>query len=269
MRLWIAGALPFFLLGCLDVSLPPLRDSRVRGRIVIEGPPSRPVVGAGVTLRTTGRSTLTDDFGFFDLGPVDSADDFLDLAADTDGDGAVDRRRAVLLASRGVRSGRVNDLGDLPLREAAVVSGTALRGDEKSVDTHLGTTVFVPGQPFVTTTSDPGSFVLTDVPEGDLTLSFFRPGYRTRTLTGLSLQPGQFRSLAPLSLAPLAGTPARGGAAGGCGPVELACVNAQGPSTASITETLDTTLDAGSFLLIVGTSTNGTLASVRARITEP
>lgn len=54
--------------------------------------------------------------------------------------------------------------------------------------------------PFTTTTSDDGSFTFNELPEGTLSVAFFRQGYRTRSLDALPLRSGEELPLATLTL---------------------------------------------------------------------
>ena len=72
------------------------------------------------------------------------------------------------------------------------------------VGPQAGVDVFVPGLPFATSTSDTGVYVLNGVPEGPLSVAASHPGFASQRLDGLTLQPGELLTLAPLTLAPSA-----------------------------------------------------------------
>jgi hypothetical protein len=115
---------------------------------------------------------------FFTLQGLTQRDATLLVQFDSDGDGTSDRQRLVDLRDYGAGPGRDVTLPTLTLGRNAVVSGKVLRGDVTTGSGHRQTTVFVPQGPFSVQSGDDGSFVLDQMPEGTVTLAFFRGGYR-------------------------------------------------------------------------------------------
>lgn len=179
--------------GCIDVTLPepppPPGPGSIQGTAVyaVAGRAGyRPAGGTRVTLINTGTSTFADrDTGRFDLRGVRVSTGLLLFAFDVDGDGTVDRQRAMELSAIGAGVGRDVALGEVVLSRNATVAGRVLRGDNPLATGHAGTAVFVPGAPFATATADTGDFVLENLPDGPLQLAFFRAGYapESRDLT--------------------------------------------------------------------------------------
>ena len=179
--------------GCIDVTLPepppPPGPGSIQGTAVyaVAGRAGyRPAGGTRVTLINTGTSTFADrETGRFDLRGVRVSTGLLLFAFDIDGDGTVDRQRAIELSAIGAGVGREVALGEVVLSRNATVAGRVLRGDNPLATGHAGTAVFVPGAPFATATADTGDFVLENLPDGPLQLAFFRAGYapESRDLT--------------------------------------------------------------------------------------
>lgn len=179
--------------GCIDVTLPdpppPPGPGSIQGTAVyaVAGRAGyRPAGGTRVTLINTGTSTFADkDTGRFDLRGVRVGTGLLLFAFDIEGDGTIDRQRAVELSAIGAGVGREVALGEVVLSRNATVAGRVLRGDNPLATGHAGTAVFVPGAPFATATADTGDFVLENLPDGPLQLAFFRAGYapESRDLT--------------------------------------------------------------------------------------
>lgn len=179
--------------GCIDVTLPepppPPGPGSIQGTAVyaVAGRAGyRPAGGTRVTLLTTGTATFADpDTGRFDLRGVRVSTGLLLFAFDVDGDGTVDRQRAIELSAIGAGVGRDVALGEVVLSRNATLAGRVLRGDNPLATGHAGTAVFVPGAPFATATADTGDFVLENLPDGPLQLAFYRAGYapESRDLT--------------------------------------------------------------------------------------
>lgn len=179
--------------GCIDVTLPepppPPGPGSIQGTAVyaVAGRAGyRPAGGTRVTLINTGTSTFADrETGRFDLRGVRVSSGLLLFAFDADGDGTIDRQRAMELSAIGAGVGRDVALGEVVLSRNATVAGRVLRGDNPLATGHAGTAVFVPGAPFATATADTGDFVLENLPDGPLQLAFFRAGYapESRDLT--------------------------------------------------------------------------------------
>ncbi|MEJ7809481.1 MAG: SusC/RagA family TonB-linked outer membrane protein [Gemmatimonadaceae bacterium] len=114
----------------LLVAAPAVAQTNAVGGIVVTGPTERPVAGAQVAIRGTGRGAVTDNDGRFRIADVEGATTTLDI-----------RRigyRAV------VRSVRVGDLDiRVPIIEAAVelnevvVTGTAGAQEKRSIGTSV------------------------------------------------------------------------------------------------------------------------------------
>lgn len=192
---------------CIELSLPapppPPGPGSIQGTAVyaIAGRTGfRPAGGARVTLVNTGTSTIADrETGRFDLRGVRVNVGLLLFTFDVDGDGTVDRQRALDLSAIGAGMGRDVALGDVVLSRNATVVGRVLRGDNPLPTGHGGTSVFVPGAPFATATADTGDFVLENLPEGPLQLAFYRDGYGAES-RDLSLRGGEEARVAAASL---------------------------------------------------------------------
>jgi hypothetical protein len=204
--------------GCIDVTLPepppPPGPGSIQGTAVyaVAGRTGfRPAGGARVTLINTGTSTIADrDTGRFDLRGVRVSTGLLLFAFDIDGDGTIDRQRAIELSSIGAGVGREVALGDVVLSRNATVAGRVLRGDNPLATGHSGTAVFVPGAPFATATADTGDFVLENLPDGPLQLAFYREGYEPES-RDLTVRGGEETRVAAASLSaspPTAPSPA-------------------------------------------------------------
>ncbi|MBL8919628.1 MAG: carboxypeptidase regulatory-like domain-containing protein, partial [Myxococcaceae bacterium] len=195
------------LASCLDLKLPeppgPPGPGAVSGRAVMV-PPGRagviPVPNARVELLGTGLQTTTDSSGFFRIGGVVREAKQLLFRADLDGDARADRQKLLTLDAAKVGPGRQIALGDVLLAENATVRGQVLLGDVTTPGGHAGTLVFVPEGPFTATTSDDGRFVFNELPEGTISLAFFRAGYRTRSFDAVTLSSGQELALRTLTL---------------------------------------------------------------------
>jgi hypothetical protein len=204
--LWGLLASTVILAGCRDLTIPPPPGpGSLTGKVVlaVPGTPTRvPVVGAQVEVLSSGRRTVSDDQGAFSVTGLLADETKVLFRADLDGDGHVDRQK--LLALGALSAGRSRDvsLGDVVLSENAGLRGKLLLGDAASPLTgHAGSLVFVAMAPWVTTTSDDGTFSLSELPEGSLSVAFFREGYEPRGLDAVTLSSGQRLELEPVTLA--------------------------------------------------------------------
>jgi fibronectin type 3 domain-containing protein len=195
------------LASCIDLRLPdlpaPPGPGAISGRAVMV-PPGRagviPVPNARVELLGTGLQTTSDSTGFFRIGGVVREAKQVLFRADLDGDGRADRQKLLTLDAAKVGPGKQVALGDVLLAENATVRGQVLLGDVSTPGGHAGTLVFVPEGPFTATTSDDGRFVFNELPEGTISLAFFRAGYVTRSFDAISLSSGQEVTLRTVTL---------------------------------------------------------------------
>lgn len=170
---------------CIELSLPepppPPGPGTIQGTAVyaVAGRTGyRPAGGARVTLLSTGTGTVAAaDSGRFTLSNVRVTTGALLFTVDLDGDGVVDRQRALDLATIGAGPGKNVALGDVVLSQNATVAGRVLRADNPLPTGHGGIAVFVPGAPYATATADTGDFVLENLPEGSVRLAFFLQGF--------------------------------------------------------------------------------------------
>lgn len=170
---------------CIELSLPdpppPPGPGTIQGTAVyaVAGRAGyRPAGGARLTLLSTGSGTVAAaDSGRFTLSNVRTSTGLLLFTVDLDGDGSVDRQRALDLATIGAGPGKNVALGDVVLSQNATVAGRVLRADNPLPTGHGGIAVFVPGAPYATATADTGDFVLENLPEGTVRLAFFLQGY--------------------------------------------------------------------------------------------
>jgi cysteine-rich repeat protein len=158
-----------------------------------------PAAGAvAVIAGTTLRAVATDE-GAFALEPITSTTGQLILSLDGDGDGAVELSRALDFSAWNIGPNHETSLGSISLRATATITGTVLL-PAASAASSAGSTVFVPGLPLATITSDTGAFVLGGVPEGTFTLAAAHTGYVTARLEGLAARAAEVLELAPISL---------------------------------------------------------------------
>jgi hypothetical protein len=197
------------LSGCLDTLLPPPpgppRPGSLSGRVVIAIPnrsDRQPLAGVEVSLLGSGVGTVSDTSGEFRLDGITSAAGRVLLRFDAERDGRFERQRLLSLDARRAGPGRQIALGDVVLGENARLEGAALRADVLGRSGHAGSLAFVTEGPFSATTSDDGSFVFSDLPEGALTVSQFRPGYEPREVGEVQLSAGQTLTLRSFSLTP-------------------------------------------------------------------
>ena len=195
--------------GCRDLTLsdppPPPGPGLIAGRLVWQRPGrllAEPAAGAHVFLLGSNRSAVADTDGRFLLEGITSSEGNLLARHDADADGTIDRQRTFRLADIGAGAGRDIALGDVMLGRSAVVTGKLTRADVGTLTGHAGTPVFVPGAPFVTTTTDDGSFVFEALPEGPVRIGAIRESYAPFESGELVLRAGEAVSLVEGSLVP-------------------------------------------------------------------
>jgi hypothetical protein len=204
IRLWVL--LVVVLVGCRDLSLqpppPPPGAGTVQGTLLYAVPgrtERRAAAGARVSLLGSSVEVVALESGRFLLAGVRSSEGQLLIQFDQDADGTFERQRVLELGDMGAGLGRDVELGEVLLGRTATVVGRALREDRPGLTGHVGTAVFVAGAPFLTTTGDDGSFVFEGLPEGPVSLSFFRDGFATEGIS-LTLLSGQETQLAAVTL---------------------------------------------------------------------
>lgn len=206
MRKLILGALGL-LTACLDVTVPqppaPPGPGSIQGTVVYSVPgrtSARPAGGATVSLVGTSRRATADaETGRFGLDGVTRGTGRLLLTFDADGDGAVDRQKVLDLAAVGAGRGKTVALGEVSLGRNGSIVGRVLRDDVSGPTGHAGTAVFVAGLPLATASNDRGDFVLENLPEGPVTVSFYRAGYLAES-ADLEVRSGQEDQAATLRL---------------------------------------------------------------------
>jgi hypothetical protein len=204
LRLWVL--IVVVLVGCRDLTLPPTPPApgvgTVQGTLLYAVPgrtERRPAAGARVSLLGSSIEVVALESGRFLLAGVRSSEGQLLIQFDQDADGTFERQRVFELGDLGAGLGREVELGEVLLGRTATVVGRALREDRPGLTGHVGSAVFVASAPYLTTTGDDGSFVFEGLPEGPVSLSFFRDGFATEGLS-LTLLSGQETQLAPVTL---------------------------------------------------------------------
>jgi hypothetical protein len=155
--------------------------------VVVTALPGRaelePARGATVTLVGTALRATADADGNVRLDGLTVKRGRLLFSLDLDGDGEADQSRLISLEAVQAGYGRDVNLGQVVLSRNATVVGVVRRGDREALPTgHGGISVFLPQLPQLTWSGDDGSFVLRGVPEGNVVMSFFAPGYRAQAL---------------------------------------------------------------------------------------
>lgn len=215
MRRIVAVALAAAAAACSrDTSLPPPPGAgSIQGRVVyaVPGQSARvAAAGARVTVLGTSIGATAGSDGRFVIGEAALSDGDLLVQADLDGNGTPDRQTLLSLAALGARPGRDLALGDVVVVENARVRGRVLRADVPGASGHAGTVVFVAQGPFTTLTGDDGSYVFENLPEGRISLTFFRDGYDPQAIDGVQLRAGEDFAAREVSLA--RAPPSAGGA---------------------------------------------------------
>ena len=191
----------FLLCGCRELTIPAKGTGRVSGICTYTDERGLTVPAAGavaVIAGTTLRAVATDE-GAFALEPITSTTGQLILSLDVDGDGAVELSRALDFSAWNIGPNHETSLGSISLRSTATITGTVLL-PAASAASSAGSTVFVPGLPLATITSDTGAFVLSGVPEGTFSLAAAHTGYVTARLEGHAARAAEVLELAPISL---------------------------------------------------------------------
>lgn len=183
-----------------DLTLPdpPPTTGFVSGRVVVAVPgtsQSAPLAGATVALLSSNLHATTDERGQFLLGPLPRGDYRLFFASKGNG---VTRQR--LLTGVPVRPGATNSVGDVSIQENALLTGRALIEGRSSGN--VGITIFSPGTDYATTTADNGAWLLSNLPEGTIRASAWRPGFTPATTTDIQLQGGVITSAVDMILEP-------------------------------------------------------------------
>lgn len=197
---------------CLELTLPdPPGPGSIQGTVVYFKPGrAAPIAAAGakVSLKNTGVSATANADGFFRAEPITRSTGQLLISFDADGDGRADRQRLLDLATINAGVGRDVALGQVTLGLNALLSGKVLRDDLGAArGGHGGTAVLVPEGPYATVTADDGSFLLPDLPEGPVSIGFFREGYEL-VVQETSVRAGEEVRLQDLRLSRASGAPA-------------------------------------------------------------
>ncbi len=197
------------LSGCFELSLPGVPaapgSGSLQGTIVHAEPGQttlRPANGATVELVGTGVKTRTiGDTAAFNLTPVDTAEGTVLIRFDSDGDGRADKEKLLRLEGLGTGRGKTVSLGQVVIGSTGAIRGKALRADLSGPTGHGGTSIFIPEGPYFGFTGDDGSFLLENLPEGQLTVALFRVGYLALA-ESVELRAGEIFPVRALTLKP-------------------------------------------------------------------
>jgi len=167
----------------------------VQGTVVYLQPGSDlelPAVGATVELLGTSVSTVVEEqSGRFTLAPITARRGNVLIRFDENRDGRPDYQQLLTLEDIKAGPGRDVALGTIQLGGNATVHGAVTLSDRLDALTGLGgTSVFVPEGPYITYTGDNGRYRLDQLPEGRVTVTFFRQGYDPGSVQ-LDLAPNQ------------------------------------------------------------------------------
>jgi hypothetical protein len=217
MRQFFAVASLLAVAACTrDATLPPPPGpGTIQGRVVYAVPgQSARVAANGARLTILGTSigaiARTDGRFLVETGALSQGN--LLVQVDLDADGTPDRQKLVDLTATGARPGRDVDLGDVVVVENARIRGRVLRADVPSTTSgHAGIVVFVPEGPFTALSGDDGSYVFENLPEGRITLTFFKDGYDPAGIDGISLGAGEDFVAREVTLSPTPPPPGGGG----------------------------------------------------------
>lgn len=187
------------LSSCLDTSLPGAPGPGSLSGTVVRAVPgwSTPLPASGAKVEVLGTSlrTTADNDGRFVLDGFTRSGGQLRVAHDANGDGVFDAQRVIPLEPLKVGPGHSIALGQVVLGKSSRLSGLVrLRAFEHEASGHGGTVVFIKGTTSLAFSADTGDFVLSDLPEGDLELVFFRRGY-VPVVVPVSLTSGEERRL--------------------------------------------------------------------------
>lgn len=175
----------------------------ISGRVVVAQPGRTtvlPAIGADIILLDTGQSVRAAPSGHFRLEGITRTTGRLLFRYDSNTDGRYDRQKTLGLEMLAAGPGRDISMGDVLLSENARVTGKVLRADVNDPLGHAGTLVFVPEGPFTTLTSADGSFAFSELPEGTLSLAFFRADYVPAGYSPVNLSAGEDKTLQPVRL---------------------------------------------------------------------
>lgn len=181
----------------------PPTPGTLQGRLVIAQPGTStrsPAAKAVVQLLASSAGTLADDNGNFLVEGITKEAGTVLLRFDGDGDGQFEKQKSLTLQALKAGPGRNINLGEVLLGENAQLRGKALRADVTTGTGHAGSVVFVPESPFASITADDGSFLLGELPEGEVRIGVYRQGYETVGLDTINLSSGQELTLKTLSL---------------------------------------------------------------------
>lgn len=211
MRRLAAAAAALALCACSrDLSLPapppPPGPGTLYGRVVYSQPGSmEKVAAAGATVQVLGTTlalATTDAQGRFLVSGITSSSGQLLVRFDPGATGVATHQLLVDLGNLGAGPGRQISLGDVVVSQNAALHGKVRRADVAAVGGHGGTVVYVPQGPFTTYTADDGTFQLSQLPAGTMSIAFFRIGYETLTLDGIALRAGEDFALRDQAIAP-------------------------------------------------------------------
>ncbi|MFO0583397.1 MAG: carboxypeptidase regulatory-like domain-containing protein [Anaeromyxobacter sp.] len=206
--------------GCRrDTSLPPppqVGAGSLSGRVVFAQPGSQdkqPASRARVELLGTGRVIYADVDGRFvfesiDFTPDPAKNPPLLLQYDPGGTGIPSKQKLVDLGAFSPKAGLQLSLGDVAVSENAKLRGRFLRGDNAASGGHAGTVVYVPQGPFTTFTADDGSFELTNLPEGTISVAAFRTGFQSVVVDEVTLRAGELVQMRDFTLEVVQGSDA-------------------------------------------------------------
>lgn len=196
------------LSGCFELSLPgtppPPGPGTIQGTLKYSVPGRAGLIAARegrVALLGSSLEARTDAEGRFVLAGITAPTGLVRFTADLDGDGAPDRQRLISIETIKAGPGRDVALGDVVLGRNGRLSGRVLRQDLGPDTFHLGTTVFIAGMEFTTFSADNGSWTLDGLPEGPLTVAFFRQNYLADA-RDVVLEAGEDKRLADVLLIP-------------------------------------------------------------------
>lgn len=219
---WNARALvvvSLFAISCTrSLELPPPpgppTPGTLQGRLVVAQPGTTtraPAKGAVVQLLSSSAGVIADDDGRFLIEGITKPAGNVLFRFDGDGDGQFEKQKSLTLQALKAGPGKSIDLGDVVLGENAQLRGRALLSDIATLSGHAGSVVFVPESPFAAITGDDGSFLLSELPEGEVRIGVYRQGYETVGLDNVTLSSGQELTLKSLLLVASPGTASQPG----------------------------------------------------------
>ncbi len=151
----------------------------------------------------SGLATTSDSSGAFLLSGITRQSGKVLLRADVDRNGSFEKQRLLSLEALKAGPGKAISLGDVLLSDNARLEGKVLRGDAPGARGHAGSLAFLPEGPFSALSADDGMFVFNELPEGAVTISLFRAGYRAHELGEVQLSSGQTLLLRDITLVPV------------------------------------------------------------------